>query len=591
MQRRKLQRQLYPSYLLITFLSLLAVTWFAWSSFQDFYRKQVASNLGETARLLRPRITDLLEAGARGELDALVKDLGRGSDTRITVIAPDGKVLADSDEDPAVMRDHSNRPEIIQALRGEIGESVRPSPTLRKNMMYVAVPVERGGKIVAVLRTSIPLVVVTEILDFVLVKILAGVLFVVLLAAFSSWLVSRRISRPLEEMKLGAERFAAGDLSHALPVPESEEMAELATAMNRMAADLNDKIATISERRNELEALLSSMVEGVLAIDPEETIISLNQAAGELLGIDPGRSVGKHLHEVVRNTDLQRFAAAALAGDETVEGEIVVRNTEEHYLQAHGTSLRDSQGKDIGAVLVLNDVTRIRRLENVRRDFVANVSHELRTPITSIKGFVETLLDGAMDDPKDARRFLEIMAKQAERLNAIIEDLLALSKIEQETEQATIEKQSGSMSSVLRAAIQACRAKTEGKDIRIDLVCPDDMRAEMNARLIEQAVVNLLDNAVKYSEPGSAVQVEAIQKDRETIVEVRDHGCGIEREHIPRLFERFYRVDKARSRQLGGTGLGLAIVKHIAQAHGGHVTVDSAPGQGSVFSIRLPNRS
>jgi len=233
-------------------------------------------------------------------------------------------------------------------------------------------------------------------------------------------------------------------------------------------------------------------------------------------------------------------------------------------------------------------VTRLKKLEKVRRDFVANVSHELRTPVTSIKGFVETLLDGAMNNPQELQRFLQIVAAQTDRLNAIIEDLLTLSRIEQEAEKAEIALSFGSIKAVLQTAIEVCRPKAANKEIELDLTCDDALQAPINPPLLEQAIINLIDNAIKYSPPGQSVHIEADCDGGEVRVQVRDHGCGIGREHLPRIFERFYRVDKARSRTLGGTGLGLAIVKHIAQAHHGRASVESVLGQGSVFYIHLP---
>jgi two-component system phosphate regulon sensor histidine kinase PhoR len=330
------------------------------------------------------------------------------------------------------------------------------------------------------------------------------------------------------------------------------------------------------------------MVEGVMAVDPQERVISLNAAAAALLAADPDQVKGRGLQEVIRNTDLRRFVTRALACDQPIEDDVVLRSDEERVLQARGTSLRDARGRPIGAVIVLNDVTHLRRLENIRRDFVANASHELKTPITSIKGFVETLLDGALHSPDDTERFLRIIARQADRLNAIIEDLLCLAKIEQTATAADVVLQTCRLRDVLQAAIGECVPRATERQIAIRLSCEAELLAQANPALLEQAVMNLLDNALKYSDPESEVHVEALRQGRETLIHVHDQGCGIEEEHLDRLFERFYRVDKARSRKLGGTGLGLAIVKHIVNAHGGHVTVVSSPGQGSTFTIHLP---
>jgi two-component system phosphate regulon sensor histidine kinase PhoR len=280
--------------------------------------------------------------------------------------------------------------------------------------------------------------------------------------------------------------------------------------------------------------------------------------------------------------------ASALVCKRPVEGDVVLRNARERVVQAHGAALRDPTGRGIGAVIVLNDVSRLRQLENMRRDFAANVSHELKTPITSIKGFVETLLDGAVRDPHDAERFLRIIARQADRLNAIIEDLLSLSRIEKEAEAADIALNVVGLREVLNAAIHNCETKAAERGIRIVLGGNPDLEAKINPPLFEQAVTNLLDNAVKYSNQDGQVDLIAAQRDHEILIQVRDQGCGIAEEHLSRLFERFYRVDKARSRKLGGTGLGLAIVKHIVLAHRGQVAVESQEEVGSCFTIHLP---
>ena len=291
---------------------------------------------------------------------------------------------------------------------------------------------------------------------------------------------------------------------------------------------------------------------------------------------------------MVRNVVLHEFVRNTLSSQKPVEKDIVLYTGGERFIDGHGTVLRDALGKQMGALIVLNDVTRIRRLENVRREFVANVSHEIKTPITAIKGFVETLRDGAVKNPEDAERFLGIIENHAERLEAIIEDLLSLSRIEREAERGKIALVEGRVQDVVQMAVQVCEMSARAKEIKIKCSCDKDIVSKINAPLLEQAIVNLLDNAIKYSAVGSTIRVEASQTAEEIKIDVRDQGCGIEEEHLPRLFERFYRVDKARSRQLGGTGLGLAIVKHITQAHGGQVSVESVPGKGSTFSIRLP---
>jgi two-component system phosphate regulon sensor histidine kinase PhoR len=327
----------------------------------------------------------------------------------------------------------------------------------------------------------------------------------------------------------------------------------------------------------------------VLAIDRSERIMAVNDAAARLLGIDVQGAVGRTIQEIARNVPLQKFVAESLGADSVVERDIELHGEEPRFLQAHGAPVRDAAGRRIGAVVVLNDVTRLRRLETVRRDFVANVSHELKTPVTSIKGFLETLLAGAIDEPDNARRFVEIAARQADRLGAIIEDLLVLSRIDQDPAESGFEKNPTVLAAVIDGAIDVCRLKADSKQIRLDGLCDPALSARISGALVEQALVNLIDNAIKYSDAGDVVEIRGAVEDGSVVIRVRDHGPGVDAEHLPRLFERFYRVDKARSRALGGTGLGLAIVKHIAQSQGGSVEVESWPGRGCVFTLRFPS--
>jgi two-component system phosphate regulon sensor histidine kinase PhoR len=330
------------------------------------------------------------------------------------------------------------------------------------------------------------------------------------------------------------------------------------------------------------------MQEGVIAVSREERILSLNPAAARWFEIDPEKSRGKTIQEVLRNLAVQRFVAGCLESRVSLEDDITVYRSGERILNIKSSPLLDVGPEPIGVLVVFTDVTQLRRLENMRRDFVANVSHEIKTPLTAIKGFVETLHQGGVEDPAEAARFLGIIAKHVDRLNTIIEDLLMLSRIENESEAGEIKREKVHLREVLQNAVQICRPRADEKRIRVELSGELDTAAAIDPVLLEQAVVNLLDNAIKYSDPDKKVQIQVATSDNEVRIRVQDHGIGIEKKHLPRLFERFYRVDKARSRSLGGTGLGLAIVKHIAQAHGGHITVESRPGEGSLFSIHLP---
>lgn len=591
MIRRRLIWQLYPSYLFVTLLALVAVAWYSSRSFRDFYLDQIREELDTIAYVAAEQISGILKSEDTTGIDALCKRLGQAGDgqTRITVMLPSGKVIGDSDEDPAIMEDHSDRPEIINALRQGSGRSLRFSQTLGRNMMYVAIPVGGKDRTLAVVRAAIPATAIDRALHDIYVKIFYSGLAVAAFAAVLSWLISRRISRPIVSMTRVAERFAHGELDRRVPVPASVELAALARALNTMATELQERILTITGQRNELEAVLSSMVEGVLAVDGEGHIVSINKAAAGFLDVESERIRGRSVEEVTRNVDIQQFVRDTLAAKEPTEMTVNLLSEGERLFQLHGTSLRSGGDYRSGAVIVLNDVTKMRRLESLRRDFVANVSHELKTPVTSIQGFVEELLDGAVQDPSKAERYLKIVAKHSDRLNAIIDDLLSLSRLEESSEKRQISFEEMSLRPVLRAAIELSAANAEKKQMEIILDCDESLHGKINSALLEQALANLIDNAIKYSDSGSQIQVTAEKRYLYLGISVQDTGCGIAPEYLARIFERFYVVDRGRSRKLGGTGLGLAIVKHIAQVHGGHVTVDSILGQGSTFTIHLPS--
>jgi two-component system phosphate regulon sensor histidine kinase PhoR len=589
-KRKKLIWQLFPSFLLITLLSLLAVSWYASSSLHHFFLDQTAADLKIRALLAEKQIVAHLAPLDAAEVDAICKEIGMQSDTRITVILPSGQVIGDSRETPQQMDNHANRPEIAMALAGNPGQFTRYSNTLRQQMMYVAVPLQKDLTTLGVIRTSVPITSIKGELRSIQTKIAMGGLLIAVLAAWISLLISRRIIRPIEEMKKDTERFADGDLSPRLTAPNSEELASLAEALNQMAAQLDHRIKTIVSQRNQLETVLASMLEGVVAIDNEERIININNAAAGFFNRKPEDCPGRSLQEIIRNSALQLFVRQSISSKFPKEDDISMHHNGEKTLHLQSSPLLNANKEHIGTLVVFNDVTHLRRLEDMRRDFVANVSHEIKTPLTAIKGFVETLRLGNVDKPEETERFLGIIEKHVDRLSFIVEDLLSLSRIEQEDEREAIQTEKGIIRDVLKSAIQICRSKSEEKKIEINHICDPKLTSYFDSSLLEQALVNLLDNAIKYSEPNSNIYLKASLNDSEVKIMVEDRGIGIAKKHLPRLFERFYRVDKARSRNLGGTGLGLAIVKHIAQAHGGKVTVASTLGEGSVFTIHLPEK-
>ena len=586
-KRTKLIWRLFSSYLLITLLALVAIGWFTSAFMQRFYLSQTADDLQARAGLLKAQIAKHLKPLQAEQIDALCKSAGQLSETRFTVILPDGLVIGDSREEPRHMDDHSNRPEIMRALEGTRGQSTRYSNTLLQRMMYVAIPVESGSGVMAVVRAAIPVTAIDEALKSLRLEFLLGAVVVAILVAGISLLISRQYSRPLEAMKVGAVRFAEGDLAHRLPIPDSDELAGLAETMNQMAGQLSYRIDTIVRQRNELQTILTSMLEGVIAISKDEHIVSMNPAAARWFGSDQKKVQDRSVPEIIRDLPLQQFISEAIRSNGPLEDDITVFQNGERVLNVKSSPLMDADQSRIGALIMFNDVTQIRHLETIRRDFVANVSHEIKTPLTAIKGFVETLHGGSVENPEETRRFLGIVRKHVDRLDAIIEDLLALSRIEQEDEANSLQHERIQLADVCQTAVQVCSSKANQKSISIQVIDESAPTVACDPSLTEQAIVNLLDNAIKNSENGKTVTVETGTIENEAFVRVRDEGIGIAQKHLPRLFERFYRVDKDRSRNSGGTGLGLAIVKHIAQAQGGRIKAESELGKGSTFTIFL----
>ncbi|MHB8789687.1 MAG: HAMP domain-containing sensor histidine kinase [Desulfobulbaceae bacterium] len=597
MKSTRLLWQLFPANLLIISVSILSLVWYGTVIVRDLFAAHLQPDLEARALLISDRVVDHLITGS-GKLQEFCRQLGRQTATRITVVAPDGKVLADSNEDPGKMDNHARRPELLAALAGQVGSSRRFSNTIGEGMYYLAIPlIEPGGRQIGALRMAVPSRSAEKILRFMYLRITLGAVLVLLLTGLASLLVSRRISRPLEEMKRGAEKLARGETDNIVTMATpgtASEVAALARSLNRVGKQIKGRINTITLQRNELETVFASMAEMVLAIDTEKRIIRINRSAAALFYLSPEDVQGKMLHGVIRNKDLRETVDEVLATGKQVEKDIIVFvGAEKLFLQTRAVPLAAEDSRPIGVLVVLNDMTRLHKLENLRRDFVANVSHELKTPVTSIQGYVETLLDGALDNPEDARRFLETVARQTSRLNAIIDDLLMLSRIELKTEHQEISLIAVKVCEVLASAVQTCHSKATGKNIRVAIDCDPDLTAQLNPNLIEQAVINLLTNAITYSPENTVVTVNASVQDRAAakdrlVISVQDHGIGIEPDQLERLFERFYRTDKARSSASGGTGLGLSIVKHIAIAHKGSVKVQSEPGRGSTFSIVLP---
>ncbi len=589
-RKKKLVWQIFPSFLIITALSLSAVTYYSTRYFKQFFLKNSEKELTIRANLLHENFSGLLKQKPHNveHIDSLCKQIGNANQTRVTIILPSGKVVGDSFGSIATMKNHRTRPEIIKALEQKKGIAIRYSATLDNNMMYIALPVIDDKKVIAVVRTAVSISAIDNEIRSVRNNIILTLVLAIAAAAMASLYVARRISRPVEDMKNGAARFAKGRLDTSLAVPDSEELSELAVTMNQMAKSLDDKITAFKNRSMELEAVHASMQEGVIAVDKDERIITVNKAAADILDFGVSELKSKSILSVVGNMELLHFVKQALSTHEPVEADIILYKDQDLILNIHSSALYETGNRRLGTLIIFHDITRIRRLERMHKQFAANVSHELKTPLTTIKGFIETIQDMlAHNDISESERFLNIIEKNVNRMVDLINDLLALSRLER-LQGTDIVFENQNVGALIQVAVNSCHARITEKNMRVTIDCPQDLAAMADTGLLEQALINLVDNAVKYSPEESTVVVSAKKTNRFIDIVVADEGPGIGQEHLPKIFNRFYRVDKARSRREGGTGLGLAIVKHIVQYHRGKIDVKSIQGAGSSFKISIP---
>lgn len=544
----------------------------------------VQQELELLVRIYRAQATQL---SAR-ELESWAREADRQSGARVTVIAPDGAVLAESRRERGSMENHASRPEVHAALRGGLGVAKRHSATLGVDFLYVAAPAPLGGAGGAVLRLAVPLERVTESMAAVRSRILRASLLLALLALVAAYLYTRSLTARIRNIQSYAEGLANERLSEEPELAEQgrDELGALAASLRGMARQLRGMVELLKVESGRREAILSSMREGVLAVDEDLRVTFCNEAF--LRAASPGAPPPERapVVQLVRNPAFLSLLRQVLASGETVRGKLPLAPASGRSFEVYAKPI--DQGENTGALAILHDITELERLERVRKDFVANVSHELRTPLAAIRGYAETLLDGALEDPAHNRRFLEIIRANAIRLTNIASDLLALSEMEQDRAEPE-PAEAVDMQAVVEAALRTVESAARVRGVRVEISGAPGLRVRGQRYRLEQALVNLMDNAVKFSREGGAVRVESRLTPAGAVeIRVSDEGIGIPSEELPRIFERFYRVDKARSRDAGGTGLGLSIVKHIAEAFGGTVRVESELGQGSAFTLTFP---
>jgi len=593
----KFRLKLTALFILFIGFSVLAAGLLMGNSYQKNHQAALRDHMIRELHVLNAAAPwpDMEDPDAQSEyLQQQAKRFKEIAEMRITYIRLDGKVMGDSDHDPATMDNHLSREEVRQALKEGTGSSVRYSGTLNEKMMYVAIKVneDRGGANEGVIRLSMSLGDVERSMNNMWLALISGLLILFAVAAVISYRVALSVTRPLERMTSAAKRMANMDYATRVPEGGKDEIGELARALNAMAGSLQGQLDEISRNGIRLQSVLDNMISGVVMIAPDGKITLYNREAEHLLGNSIRERVGRSYTEIRHHFELVGLIREALDNPASFHEEVTVYYPEERLLELHIVPMTMSGDEDAGLLLVLQDVSAIRRLERMRSEFVANVSHELKTPVAAVKGFAETLLSGAMNDPETAKSFLTIIQDESDRLNRLIGDILELSKIE--SRRSPLQFSPIDLPAFLERMTELLSPEAAKKDIELDVASEEGLFLEADEDRLGQIVMNLMQNGINYTPDGGKVKVRAeivsVTGSEEEMVRitVSDTGIGIPRKDIPRIFERFYRVDKARSRSSGGTGLGLSIVKHLTELHHGTIRVESTVGVGSKFILELP---
>jgi len=586
--RRNLFAKLALTFLALLLSVLIAVDFFAEHTLRRDYERAGFAELASIADFSKSHPPSAEVLSAKDVDDANVRAwMAQMSVTgaRITVINATGQVLGDSWVDAHTMENHADRPEIRDALARGQGQSLRRSVTMQREMLYYAIRQYSSSGAPVILRFAVPLQTNDTTLRAFRGSLFLWSMLILVVAGTATLMVSRAFSDRVERLKEFSRRVAEGDF-RPLPGDGSGDALEaLGNSLNQTAARLDSTIRTLTEERNLSSAILGSMVEGVAVINGSERLVFANPGFAEILGIDVSPQAGTALVETVRQSELIEAVRLVLRGAPRVETEVVTGTLRQHFFAATVASV--TAGKTSGAVIVLHDITDLRKLERVRRDFVANVSHEFKTPLTAIQGFAETLLAGALDDTQNRERFLEIILEHSRRLARLTDDLLKLSKMD--ADRLELEINQTSVTQFVATCLETAQRRAVEKNLELIVDVPSNLPdIAADRRRLAEVLQNLLDNAMQYTLAGGQITLSAAHIRREVVFTVSDTGIGIPKADQPRIFERFYRVDAARSREVGGTGLGLAIAKHLVEVHDGRLWVESEIGQGSQFHFSVP---
>lgn len=559
------------SFCLIILLFSILVFVFSFRTIKFHYVNTLSLHLKNLASTLKLKVLPLIEEKDFKRLDSLAKEIRRDINTRITIIAPDGKVLADSEEDPYFMENHKDKPEVKQAKRTGIGKSLRFSPTGKEEMLYMAIPIKSKGEFLGILRVSLSLRDINKLLNNLKFKLLGIVIFITLLSLLGAFFFSKNISHPLKELVLASKKLASGNFFAKVTFKRKDEIGRLAESFNEMSERLKHLFDNLTLKQEELNTIISSLGEGFVVLDKKGKVILFNESFRKFVQINPE---GKFWWEILRNSKIDQLIKKAKE-EKRISLEEIELN-ERVFLSSFVFTPSKEE-----LIIVLHDITEFKKLEKIKKDFVVNVSHELRTPLTVIKGYVETLEE---EVEGSAKHYLEIIKKHTERLINIVQDLLLLSELEEKG--LTQIKEDVNLKEIVIDVFKIFEQKAKEKGLKLNLICENNPIIKGDRFKLEQMFINLIDNAIKYTEKGE-VSVELKRTEKEVTIEVKDTGIGMPKQHLDRIFERFYVVDKSRSKKLGGTGLGLSIVKHIVLLHNGRINVESSLNKGTKFIINF----
>jgi len=594
----KFRAKLTWTFTILIGIAVLMAGVFSAKLLEQFHMNELEQNLVRELHVMN----DVFDWTKSGEETALMEEFTKETqrmkeqtDARVTYIRADGKVLGDSNEHPTEMDNHLHREEIDQAAKQGIGSVVRFSDTLRQNMMYVAVPVKgASGQTEGYLRMAMSLQQIEGTVRQLWLFLLIGLLILFLLSGFICYRIARGITRPIERITRVARQMANQQYAARVPEAGNDEVGELARTINRMAENLQIQMQHIRENEYRLQGVLENMVSGVMMVDQRGTITLVNRSAEDILGYSSHELLNKSYLDAGFQLEFTALLADAIETHTRVREELMLHFPQDQILEVHVSPIVQGDGQRKGVLVVLHDITAVRRLERIRSEFVANVSHELKTPVAAVKGFAETLMAGALEDKEMARSFLQIIYDESDRLNRLIGDILELSKIE--SKRIPLQFSPVDVESIVENSIQMMKAEAEKKHITLESCVENELYIEADEDRLRQILINLLSNGISYTPEGGRVSigVEFVPNpddnpDNERVrIRISDTGIGIPEKDLPRIFERFYRVDKARSRSSGGTGLGLSIVKHLTELHHGTISVESEAGKGTTFNIELP---